>query len=216
MRARCSVSLTICVVLAALATLAPPAGASSKGSSKHFRLLAARPCSSVLNAYDFIDDLQEVAPVSVKSFSGLTLYSSSCTYAGTEEGAPGPFDGSFTDGLIGAECVANGIKLIAAKGTAPEAGCYRIAHASVAFTSGSSVKKYESKLEKGVKAPTWPSNVGRHLAVGVGTRAEFGYDENTGEGFGYLQIDNATVLIETTEGVNPPLIKLLKDAAAVL
>ena len=170
MRARCSVSLTICVVLAALATLAPPAGASSKGSSKHFRLLAARPCSSVLNAYDFIDDLQEVAPVSVKSFSGLTLYSSSCTYAGTEEGAPGPFDGSFTDGLIGAECVANGIKLIAAKGTAPEAGCYRIAHASVAFTSGSSVKKYESKPEKGegpdVALQRGPSSRGRRRHEG--------------------------------------------------
>ncbi len=150
------------------------------------------------------------------SAAGLTQYSSSCRYAGTEESGPGPFDGSFSDGLLGAECLANGLKLISTKGGAPEGGCYRIASASVAFASGPAVKKVGSKLAKGVNAPTWPVDVGRHLAVGVGTRAEFGYDEVTGHGFGYLQIDNATVIIETSEGANPPLIKLLKDAAALL
>jgi len=216
MRARSCVPLTLCAALAVFAALAAPAGASSKASSKHFRLLPSKPCSAVLNAYDFNDDLQEVAPASVRSFSGLTLYSSSCRYAGTEKGAPGPFDGSFTNGLIGAECVANGLKLISTTGSAPEGGCYRIASASVAFSSGTAVKKAESRLAKGVKSPTWPLDVGRHIAVGVGTRAEFGYDEVTGKGFGYLQIDNATVLIETSEGANPSLIKLLKEAAAVL
>ena len=170
----------------------------------------------MLNAVDFNDDLQEVAPASTQSFSGLTQYSSSCRYAGTEKGGPGPFDGSFTNGLIGAECVANGLKLISTTGSAPEGGCYRVASASVAFSGGPAVKKFESKLAKGVRAPTWPLDVGRHLAVGVGTRAEFGYDEYTGKGFGYLQIDNATVLIETSEGANPPLLRLLKEAADVL
>ncbi len=216
MRARSSLVLTFCVALAVLAALPQPAGASSKGSSKHFRLLQPKPCSSVLNALDFNDDLQEVAPASVRSFSGLTQYASSCRYAGTEKDAPGPFDGSFINGMIGAECAANGLKLISTTGTAPEAGCYRIASASVAFSGGPAVKKLESKLERGVKSPTWPLDVGRHLAVGVGTRAEFGYDEVTGKGFGYLQIDNATVLIETSEGANPPLLRLLKDAAEVL
>jgi hypothetical protein len=50
----------------------------------------------------------------------------------------------------------------------------------------------------------------------VGNRAEFGYNTASGDGLGYLQVDNATLFVETTEGAKPSLISLLRDAASAL
>ncbi len=179
-------------------------------------MLAFKPCNNILVAGDFLDDLEEISPKSVTSAPGLTADVSTCKYASTTE-SPAAGEHTFTNGEIGVECLANGIKLVEEKGTAaPEGGCYRIDNASVLFAYGRSVEKLASKLQKGAKASRWPANFGRHVLKGVGNRAEFGYDEATGDGYGYLQVDNATLFVETSEGANPPLIRLLEDAASLL
>ncbi len=211
MRGRCAGVVT-CMALAALAALAPPAGANSK----HFRMLPFKPCNGVLVAADFFDNLEEISPKSVTSASGLTADVSTCKYASTEKGLPTGHAAEFTDGAIGIECLANGIKILETGATAPPGGCYRIDNATVLFAYGRAVEKLASKLQKGAKARTWPANFGRHVLNGVGNRAEFGYDEATGAGYGYLQVNNGSLTVETSEGANPSLINLLKDAASLL
>ncbi len=215
MRSRCSILVMACACLASLAALAPPAGAKTTSKAKHFRMLRFKPCSSILVAADFLDDLEEVSPTSVTSASGTSAYVSSCKYASTDPGAPAGVS-EFTGGGIGVECLANGIKLLGSGVNAPAGGCYRIDNAYVLFAYGRAVERLASKLQKGAREPHWPSNFGRYVLSGIGNRAEFGYDSATGDGYGYLQVDNATLFIETTEGANPPMIKLLKDAASLL
>ena len=77
------------------------------------------------------------------------------------------------------------------------------------------MEKLASKLHKGAKAAHWQAGFGRHVLPGVGNRAEFGYN-TAGDGLGYLQVDNATLFVETTEGAKPSLISLLRDAASTL
>jgi hypothetical protein len=212
MRNRCWVAVMVCMVLIGSAALAPPAGAKSK----HFRMLPFRPCNGILVAADFFDNLEEISPKSVASGSGTTAEVSTCKYASTEESPPTTRGGEFTEGGIGVECLVNGIK-IAEKGAAPpQAGCYRIDSASVLFAYGRAVEKLASKLQKGAKARHWPANFGRHVLNGVGNRAEFGYDATTGDGYGYLQVDNASLIVETSEGANPSMRTLLTDAASLL
>ncbi len=212
MRNRCSVAATMVVALAGLAALAPPAGASSK----HFRMLGFKPCNAVLVAADFLDDLQEVSPKSVTSAAGTTADVSTCKYAATEEETKG-FVSDFTNGGLGVECLANIFKL-EEKGITklPPGGCYRIDDATVLFAYGRPVERLAAKLQKGARSPHWPAQFGRHVLPGVGDRAEFGYDTGTGAGYGYLQVDNATLIVETTEGANPSLITLLRDGASVI
>ncbi len=212
MRNRCSVAVAMLAALAGLAAFAPPAGASSK----HFRMLAFKPCDAVLVAPDFLDDLQEVAPTSVNSAGGTTADVSVCKYAATEESGGG-LASSFTNGGLGVECLANLFKLLETGNTTPPpGGCWRIDNASVLFAYGRPVERLAAKLQKGTKATHWPSQFGRHVLPGVGDRAEFGYDTGTGDGYGYVQLDNATLFVETTEGANPSLITLLRDGASVL
>lgn len=206
----------VCVGLAGLASFAPPAGASSKPKSKHFRMLAFRPCNSVLVSSDFFDDLEEVSPESVTSASGTTADVSSCKYASTDKELSLTRATAFTGGGLGVECLANIFKLTEKGVTAPPGGCYRIASVTVLFAYGPAVERLASKLQKGARAPNWRPGFGRHFLSGVGNRAEFGYDSATGDGYGYLQVDNATLIVETSEGADPSLISLLRDAAASL
>ncbi|MGA2455546.1 MAG: hypothetical protein ABSG93_18730 [Solirubrobacteraceae bacterium] len=216
MRNRCSIALMVCVGLAGLAAFAPPAGANRKPKSKHFRMLAFRPCNSVLVASDFFDDLQEVLPKSVTSASGTSFGVSSCKYASTEKELSVVSPAEFTKGGIGLECIHNILRLEEKGIEAPPGGCYRFASATVQFAYGRAVERLASKLQKGARSPNWRPGFGRYVLSGVGNRAEFGYDSATGDGYGYLQVDNATLLVETSEGANPSLIKLLRDAAASL
>jgi hypothetical protein len=215
MRNRCSIAMTVCVGLAGLAAFPPPAGANSKPKSKHLRMLAFKPCNSVLVASDFLDNLEEVSPRSSTSAAGTTADTSTCKDASTEEGGPSGVK-NFTNGEIGLECLANAIKLAEKGTTAHPGGCWRIDTATVLFAYGPAVERLASKLQKGAKATHWRPGFGRHVLSGVGNRAEFGYDSATGDGYGYLQVDNATLLVETSEGANPSLINLLRDAAASL
>jgi hypothetical protein len=212
MRNRYSVAVVVCMALVGSGALAPPAGASSK----HFRMLRFKACNAILTAGDFLDNLEEVSPMSANAAPGLRVYVSTCKYASTEELPTGGLQ-QFTDGGIGVECLANDIKLFG-KGntTPPPGGCYRIDNASVLFSYGRAVEKLESKLLKGEKATTWPASFGRHVLPHIGDRAEFGYDAATGRGFGYLSLDNASLTVETSEGAHPSLITLLTDAASVL
>jgi len=207
-RSRYSVAVTACVGLVASAALAPPAGAT------HFHMLAFKPCNSVLVAADFLDNLEEVSPRSSTSAAGTTADTSTCKDASTEEGGPSGFK-SFTNGEIGLECLANAIKLAEQGTTAHPGGCWRIDTATVLFAYGRTVEKLASKLHKGAKAAHWQAGFGRHVLPGVGNRAEFGYN-TAGDGLGYLQVDNATLFVETTEGAKPSLISLLRDAASTL
>ncbi len=216
MRKRCSIAVMVCVGLAGLAASPPPAGANSKPNSKHFRMLAFKPCNSVLVASDFFDDLEEVSPKSVTSASGTTADVSSCKYASTEKELSVSHVAEFTGGGIGVECIANIFKLAEKSVAAPPGGCYRFASVTVLFAYGRAVERLASKLQKGVKAAHWRPGFGRYVLSAVGNRAEFGYDSATGDGYGYLQVDNATLLVETSEGANPSLIELLRDAAASL
>ena len=209
------VVVMVWMVFVGSAALALPAGANSKPSSKHVRMLPFKTCNSILAAGDFLDNLDEVSPKSVTSGPGLTADVSSCKYASTDEE---PTNGlhSFTEGGIGVECLANAIRLSGEGIMPPPGGCYRIDSASVLFAYGSAVEKLASKLPKGQKARHWPANFGRHVLKGVGDTAEFGYDEATGNGYGYLQLDNASLTVETSEGASPSLITLLTDAASTL
>lgn len=74
------------------------------------------------------------------------------------------------------------------------------------------MERLAAKLEKGVKSSGWRAGYSRHVVPGIGNRAEIGY--SGGDGYGYLQVDNATVIVETTE--NGSLINLLRDAAATI
>ena len=77
----------------------------------------------------------------------------------------------------------------------PPGGCYRIANATVVFASGRPVEGVAAKLEKGVKSRTWRTGYARYVVPGIGNRAEIGYN-GAGDGYGYLQVDNATVFVE--------------------
>lgn len=179
-------------------------------------MLAFRACNNVLVAGDFLDNLEEISPTLANSASGVTADASTCKYASITQDASGGGARQFTHGGLGVECLANAIKLVAAEGAAaPAGGCYRIDTATVLFTYGRPVEKLASKLKNGAKAASWPAGYARYVLKGVGNRAEFGYNA-AGDGHGYLQVDNATLIVETTEGANPSLIRLLQDAASSL
>jgi hypothetical protein len=207
------VTVMLWATLAGLAAFAPSAGANSHPKGNHFRMLPFRPCNGVLVAADFLDGLEEISPTSVTSAAGTTAAVSICKYASTEEGAALGHIAEFTNGALGVECLANAFKLIEKTGAAPPGGCYRIANATVLFARGRAVERLASKLEKGVKSKIWPGGYGRYVVPGIGNRAEIGYN-GARDGYGYLQVDNATVIVETSEGGS--LIKLLRDAASTL
>jgi hypothetical protein len=206
------VTMMLCIAMAGLASFAPAAGASSPPKHGHFRILPSKPCNAVLVGADFTDGLEEISPPSVMSAAGTTAYVSTCKYASTEDGGLGHRDSTLTDGGIGVECLANGINLLGTTGAAPAGGCFRISSVTVLFARGRPVEKLAAKLKTGVRSRIWPAGYTRHVAPGIGNRAEFGYDGP--KGYGYLQVDNATLSVETSEATS--LINLLRDAAAVL
>jgi hypothetical protein len=112
---------------------------------------------------------------------------------------------------LGVECLANILRLYEASQAAPEGGCFRISHATLVVALGSRIEKLAPNLKKGVKAKTWPAGFTRQVLHGVGDRAEFGFSGV--KGWGYLQVLNAQLTIETRE---MGLIQLLRDAAAQL
>ncbi|HME03540.1 MAG TPA: hypothetical protein VKG38_10980 [Solirubrobacteraceae bacterium] len=46
-----------------------------------------------------------------------------------------------------------------------------------------------------MKSRTWRTGYARYVVPGIGNRAEIGYN-GAGDGYGYLQVDNATVFVE--------------------
>jgi hypothetical protein len=104
---------------------------------------------------------------------------------------------SFTEGKLGVECVANIFRLYEASRAAPEGGCFRISHATLVMALGRRIEKLAPSLKKGVKAKTWPAGFTRQVLHGVGNRAEFGFSGI--KGWGYLQVLNAQLTIETRE-----------------
>lgn len=198
----------VLLVLGCSALLAPATLAQPKATSSSHGLVTFRQCGGVLNAEDFSDELQEVtATVSVDNTE-----SSTCKYGSLSESGPSASTKDFTNGGLGVECLANLIKIEGTEGTAPPGGCYRISEMTVFFITGSYAKKLLPKLEKGSKRRFWPAGFTRRTLPGVGTRAEYGYDGT--KGFGYLQVVNATVTVETDEIENMP--RLLKEAASSL
>jgi hypothetical protein len=210
MRGRRLASVMLCMALGCSAAFAPSAVAKPKPKLEHIHLLPFRSCNSVLVAADFLDELEEVAPPSV---IGSVAEGSVCKYAGLSADGPSGRPAQFTEGGLGVECLANAIKIIGEGGTAPGGGCYRLATATIVVARGRAVEKLLQKLGKGVKARSWPAGFGRYVLHGVGSKAEFGYNDAR-DGYGYLQVVNATVIVETSEGGS--LIHILKDAASLL
>lgn len=209
-----SAMVVLLALAAAFAAFSQPAAATTKP----FRMLGFKPCGVVLSDTDFDDGLEEFSQPTGASAGGTGFRASTCKYASLIKGPPGTggHGGQFTNGGLGSECLANGLKLLAAGETAPTGGCYRIDDLTVGFSTGRAVQRLASKLAKGVKSTNWPSRFARHALPGIGNRAEFGYDDATGEGRGYVQVDNATALVETTEGAPPSMIEVLRKAAARL
>ncbi len=116
-------------------------------------MLAFKPCNSVLVASDFLDDLEEVSPKSVTSASGTTADVSSCKYASTEKELSVSHVAEFTEGGIGVECLANGIKIAGQGASAPPGGCYRIDNASVLFCIRAGGGKARVEAAEGREGP---------------------------------------------------------------
>lgn len=200
----------VLVSLLAVAYLA--VGAADALAGGHAGLISFRSCNSVLVAADFEDDLEEIsAPTFIRS-PGMTAEASSCKYGALGEGdASGVKE--FSDGGLGVECVANLVRLAGEEKMAPEGGCYRIAGSSLLVSTGSKATKLLPTLRKGVRDKAWPTGYARYVASGIGNHAEFGYDHE-GKGYAYLQVLNATLLIETNGNVS--LLHILRLAAAAL
>ncbi len=204
------------MVLVGLAVLV--ASANAGANPGRARLLPFKPCNHVLAPGDFEDNLAEVSPSKTLVGNGLTAEISVCKYASTEEAAGG-LEKTFTKGELGGECLAHGLlvdKEAAEKGEEahlPPSGCYRLVTVSVLYAHGKPVAKLLAQMLKGERSKPWPPGYGRYLAHGVGDRSEFGYND-AGDGYGYVQLDNASVIVETSERV--VLLTVLKNAAATL
>ncbi len=199
-------------LLAGLGGLAPVASASPARTSKALHLVALKPCSAVLAPADFKDELEEVSA----SPASQDFQTSSCKFAGLA--ADGPAGGTrlFTEGQIGTECIANVLRLSEAGIAAPKGGCYRISSATLVVARGHAVERQIEKLIKAHHRPAparhWPAGFTRAVLHGVGSRAEFGFSGESG--YGYLEVLNAQMTIEFTEGGS--MVQLLKDAASKL
>jgi hypothetical protein len=211
--------LATITLLASLVIAAAPAAAHSKPKPSHVRMLSFKPCNGTLSGEDFNDNLVEVAPTSVSSAPGVTAKTSVCKYASTSADGSGDFHVFTGAGELGVECLANVFKMVKEGVDESEikaGGCWRIDNASVLYSYGPKVEKLLAKLKKGARASSWPPGFGRHVLKGVGDTAEYGYDASSGDGYGYLRIDNAELFVETTEGENPSMVGLLREAATTL
>lgn len=180
--------------------------------AEHHHLVSLRHCNGVLTAADFDDGLEEVSAATFTHAHQFSAETSSCAYAGlTEAGDASHKD--LVNGELGDECVGNILQLAKEEKKAPPGGCYRIVHSALIVTTGPRVTKLLSKLRRGVKDKVWPSGVVRHIAHGIGNRAEWGYGAEE-KGYAYLQVLNATIMIETQGSVS--LLHTLRLAAATL
>lgn len=178
----------------------------------HHHLVSFRKCNRALVAYDFGDNLEEVSAPTFLHGHDFAAEASSCIDAGlTEEADVGRKE--LTDGELGVECVANVLQLTKEEKTPPPGGCYRIVHTALIVTTGSRVTRMISELRRGVKDRFWPRNYVRHVARGIGNRAEWGYGDEE-KGYAYLQLLNATMTIETRGHIS--LLHTLRLAAAAL
>ncbi len=201
MLTRRAVPLVVLLALFCSAALAPGAMAKTP------RLAFYRPCSGILDYEDFADNLEEVVPPRFIADTAFT----ECRYGSDSEG-PGGDTQQFTHGELGVECLAISLKILAAAGTPPEGDCYRLCSLDALFITGPLAKKLLPKLEKGTRRRTWPTGYTRKKLAHVGNDAEYGF--LGGKGFGYLQVLNASVELNTDELSDLP--GLLKEAASVL
>lgn len=195
--------LVLLLALGCSAALAP--GASAKAPSG--RLVSFRQCSGILNSDDFGDNLEEVSPTHTIDETKAT----ECKFGGTTDGGGGALK-KLINGELGTECLAVTLNIVGTGGTAPEGDCYRLATETALFITGRLAKKLLVKLEKGTKRRFWPTGYSRKKLPHVGNDAEYGY--HGGKGFGYLQVLNASVEVETDENDNMP--GLLREAAKAL
>jgi len=193
------------ILLLVLAYGAAYAADASARTETHLVPLSEK-CNYVLPASDFQDDLEEVAPPMVLHLGhDSALSSGECKYGALTESGGAPM--SFTNGGLGGECLANVLRLGL---ESPPGGCYRLATVSLGVETGPQVTKILPALRKGRKDKVYPSRFPRHIAHGIGNRAEFGYDGE--EGYGWVQVLNAYVTIETHGNVS--LIQLMREAAS--
>ena len=83
---------------------------------------------------------------------------------------------------------------------------------SALFITGHISKRLFAKMEKGFRRRSWDRGYSRIRLRHVGNDAEYGYSGD--KGFGYLQVLNVSVEIETDEIHDVP--RLLKEAARSL
>jgi hypothetical protein len=204
---RSAALLVLFLALGSSAICAPDALAGN-----HTHLISFRPCNGVLVAADFDDDLEEVSSPTLTHQPDFVADTSSCKYAALTEGDASSLM-KFTNGGLGGECLDNILRLASEEKTPPPGGCYRIVSTSLIVVTGSRARKLLPKLRKGAKDPAWPSDYARHIAHGIGNRAEFGYDDEN-KGFAYLQVLNATLTVETNGNIS--LLHVLRLGAAAL
>lgn len=211
MSSRRIASLFASTALLTLSALAPTASASSVHMAKAIHFVPLKACNAVMSPADFKDELEEVS--SAPSPPGYET--TTCKFAGLEADTVGPTR-MFSEGQIGTECIANIFRLHEIGEAPPKGSCFRISTATLSVVRTRAVEKL---IEKGIKEhhkfPArrgWPAGYTRRVLHNVGSRAEFGYDGE--DGYGYLEVLNATLTIETTEPAS--LTILLRDGASLL
>jgi hypothetical protein len=208
-RVRCT---TLCLTVVILCGLASTALAGSAREARAIPLLPFRTCDSVVRAAVFTDELEEISPPQSSHAAGVSEEVSVCKYAGLGASAITGGAKQFTNGEIGFECIANGAKLGMANETVPPGGCFRVDSSSILVARGPAVEKLIRK-HPAYRSRYWPAGYTRVSIRRVGNDAEFGYN-GAGQGYGYLQVLNATLTVETEGGTS--LIQVLRGAAARL
>jgi hypothetical protein len=204
MRSRQSAWIAGCLALGVLGLFVP--GASAR--PKPVRLVALKACNTVLVAADLRDELEELG----KPEGSAGIEASTCLYGGLDEGGAAGSPTALTEGKLGVKCIDNILILAEAHIPPPPTGCFRMATATLVVAHTRAVERVARKLKKGVRARYWPAGFGRQILHGVGDRAEFGFAAN-GRGWGYLQVLNAQLTVETSEG---GVLTVLQDAARLL
>ena len=206
-RRRCNVLLKRALPIIFLVVLACCAAAVPAASANRPHPVFFRHCSGILNSDDFGDNLEEVSPTITFRDTKFT----DCKFGGDSANGVGPLK-QFSKGEIGLECLAVAINNLSHEIPEAEGDCYRLATETALFITGHISKRLFAKMEKGFRRRSWDRGYSRIRLRHVGNDAGYGYSGD--KGFGYLQVLNVSVEIETDEIHDVP--RLLKEAARSL